>query len=269
MKQYIGGFKKMDTAWRMALCGILGLVALSQTQLSFAACPAVNSYLDADVKNVNDWRNRRGRTIYFCKQDFPQNTLSLDVQDADLVSGGSQSITQGATVQTGDLSVGSIDFTGFTPSALSLNQISGDFPNVNGQFGSPSLYNFYSHIGISSDCRKYRGKDQYERILTYLRQNANIFQASSSGVQTGVADASGNNIARINDAVLVHQTTGDTITADIVFYHANAGMAGQYFTRFSRYCWVGVGARIEMDGQTAGIDNAGDYVVNVGVLTEE
>ncbi|MGL5252833.1 MAG: hypothetical protein ACRC7U_06795, partial [Moraxella sp.] len=53
----------------------------------------------------------------------------------------------------------------------------------------------------------------------YLRNNASIFQASSSGLQTGLADSSSNaSIATIPNALLKSSQSNNTLPVKISFY---------------------------------------------------
>ena len=265
--------KLMSSRQRIQTCYwlSLGLVALMGLygQSTSAACPVVNSL--NDVENVNTSLDVIGQTIYFCKQDFTEANLTYQPTPTDLVNGGSQVIAQGDLIQSFPLS-NTINLSGFTPDALALNTLSTNIPTSDGQYNVMSLFNFYSQVSTwNNSCLNYNATDQFVRITDYLRANPGIFQVSSQGqTNNAIAANTGDDVATIEDVVIGHDAqSGSELTADITFYHANAGMAGQWFTRGTvRYCWVGIGARMVIDTNNSNLTHSGDYTGNMSVLTQ-
>lgn len=244
-----------------ALVGLLGQTAL-------AACP------DTDGINITAAANRVspiGSTpiIYFCKQSFADNTLRFAPTETQLLTGGSQVISKGSTIQSFPLS-NSANLTGFNVANLALNQLSANFPNTNGNFGSPSLFNFYIRsLDTNDSCT-----GEYQTIRTFLRNNPNTFQINTSFASIAPDTTSNTSIVKITGAKLksaIDQTK--ELTADIDLYHANATLNGQYFTDrafFPKYrdCWVGVGTRVTITPDSSNVKFAGNYDLQIGVLTQ-
>lgn len=244
----------------MTLTGLLGQAAL-------AVCP------DARVFNVEGkvvGTTSKGKDIYFCKQDFDAPSLTFKPSATELLPGGSQVISRGNTIQNAPL-VSSVDLSGFNVNNLAFNTISENFPNVNGAFGSPSLFNFYTKTTNNDECDgSSRGfsDDQYQLMINYLRTNNNVFQISSP--PESIAPQLGTDIIKFNKVKL--KSTIDPskeLTADIVFYRAN-NSGGQYFTnrgfgRQTRYCWLGVGTRMVINPNSGNVKYAGDYKLDIGV----
>lgn len=246
------------------MCVVLAVLGGCCLAPAWGACPDVKDL--SSVVRVNNSTDIDGSTIYFCKQDFAPSALAYSPTTINLLTGGNQRLSQGSSQQILPI-MSSINFAGFSPASLPLNSVSANLPNVNGAFGSPSLFNFYTRVGITNNCTT-SGKNEYDYIKNYLRNNANIFQASSSGLQTGLADSSSNaSIATIPNALLKSSQSNNTLPVKISFYHANYSNSGQYFTSTKRFCWVGVAVKIDIDPNATNLRNAGDYVVNVGVQT--
>ena len=227
-----------------------------------AACPVAQD-INIESKVVG---TTNGKKIYFCKQEFPDQALVFAPSRTDLVNGGSQVISKGNTAQTFPLA-NSIDLTGFNVGNLNFNSLSANYPNVDGQFGSPSLFNFYLKTNSNDDCT-----GQYPVIRNYLRNHPEIFQTiPTSGTATSDSSST-SSIAKISPAKLKSNIDPTKeLTADIYFYHANAGRGGQYFTVDGpgvqdRYCWVGVGTRIQIQANNSSLRYSGGYKVSVGVL---
>lgn len=253
----------------LILMGLFASAGNAMPAHAVGVCPEIDSYTDLGVKRVNSLKDTLGSTIYFCQQSFPSSSLAYAPMPTDVVAGGSQSISQaGSAMASIPLGTSSINLTGFTPANLALNSLSANFPNTNGLFNSPSLFNFYTRISSNGDCNNSNGISQYTYILQYLRGNPSIFQANSSGNQTAVADnSSSTSIAKINGALMVN-AQGKTMPVAINLYYANPiTNPQQQFTRTDgKYCWVGVGAQVSINGSD--IKDAGDYKVTVGVLTQ-
>lgn len=247
---------------------VLALVAGLSAQSALAICPIVDNA--NTIVRLNSTIDIDGRTIYFCKQDFANSLLSFEPSETQLVTGGSQVISQGNTIQSVPISNRTVDLAGFSPNALNFNALSSNFPTSGGNYDIMSLFNFYTRIPSFSSCNDYFGQDQFDTIINYLKANPNTFNASSQGQSvTAVASNTGNNIAKIDNMVISHDTlSGSAITSDITFYHANAGRTGQWFTRSPyRYCWVGVSTKMDIDTNNSNLKNSGNYSVTVSVLT--
>ena len=237
----------------ITLLGLLGQSAL-------AACPDALS-INIQDKVVGSFN---GKTIYFCKQNFPNNALIFKPTNAQLLPGGNQVIPRGSTIQTQPLS-NSVNLAGFNVANLAFNTLLANYPNQDGQFGSPSLFNFYTRIGRRGDCTS-----QYQLMRDFLRAKPNTFQlipqSGSNSSQT-----TGNDLVKITDAKLnsaIDPTK--TLTADIYLYHTNANLSGQFFTDNSffggyRDCWVGVGSRVVFDPNNGSLKYAGDYKLEIDV----
>lgn len=235
---------------------LLGLVG----QSALAACP--------DTAGINITNTKvgsfGGQDIYFCKQGFTRNELEFIPTNNQLLPGGNRVISRGSTIQTQPLS-NSVNLAGFNVNNLAFNTLSANYPNQNGQFGSPSLFNFYTRIDKRGNCT-----NQYQLMRNFLRANPNTFQlipqSGSNNAQTN-----GNDLVKITDAKL--RSTIDptkTLTADIDLYHTNANLSGQYFTDDSlfggyRDCWVGVGGRVIINPNSGSLKYAGDYQLQIGV----
>lgn len=244
----------------MTLAGLLGQSAL-------AKCPEITTLAPEIIGNVGTV-NISGipERILFCKQEFKESALSYKPDPSDIVEGGSQKISMGSTIQTFPLDM-SINLSGFTPSELNLKNstLTADFPNVGGSGGSPSLFNFYTNLAVDNCLNAPRGGNQYNLIKEHLRSQAKRFQ---SGGKRGVRDDdTPNSIARIKDVTISSNQGGAPLIADIIFYHANSTGAPSFNTFSRTYCWVGVGAKMEIKIDNLESINAGDYVVNVVVLT--
>ncbi|WP_201543930.1 hypothetical protein [Psychrobacter sp. H7-1] len=237
--------------------------SLAAQQALAAPCPTIYKTTEAGLLKVNSTNTNPG-AIYFCKQtdNFTPASFIFAPTQEQLVTGGSQVIKKGNTIQTFPLS-NSVSLSGFTLNDLNLNQLTAAFPNSNGQYSSPSLFNFYSQVTSLSLCTT-----QITTIKTYLRSNANIFKTIGI-VQSAVTDnSSPDSIAKINNAILTNPN-GGTIKADISFMHVN-NKTGQYFSDPNSnnvMCWLGVGAQIILKPDSA-LTRSGNYTVNVGVQTQ-
>lgn len=244
----------------MTLVGLLG-------QSVFAACPELTEAPNQNIGRVSIPGSLIKETIYFCKQEFSKPQLSYEPKQTDIVPGGSKTVSMGSIEQIFPLNR-SIDLLGFTPTDLKLNDsaLSASFPNKNGYGGSPSLFNFYTRI-VGSDCYDaVRGGNQYELIKGHLRENAYRFQAND-GTKKGVrVYGNPNDIAIIEGVKVTESQSGKSLTADIALYHANLTGERSFRTFLGTYCWVGVGAKMEI--KSLENVNAGDYVVDIGVFTD-
>lgn len=254
------GYRKV--LLKIAITVMTGL--LGQTVL--AACP------DTDGINITATANRvgvaNGNTIYFCKQSFANNTLRFAPTETQLLNGGSKVISKGNTIQSFPLS-NSANLMGFNVANLALNQLSANFPNTNGDFGSPSLFNFYTRIGRRGDC-----SSQYPLMINYLRANPNTFQINTTSTSIAGDNTSNTSIVKITGAKLksaIDQTK--ELTANIDFYHANANLSGQFFSddrliNGYRDCWLGVGTRVTITPNSGNVKFSGNYDLQVSVLTQ-
>lgn len=242
----------------MTLAGLLG-------QSVFAACPNLKEAPNKNIGSVSIPGSSIKETIYFCKQDFSKSQLSYMPKPTDIVPRGNQTVSMGSTIQTFPLNR-SIDLLGFTPTDLNKSPLSASFPNEGGYDSSSSLFNFYTRI-VGSDCYDaFRGGNQYELIKRYLRNNANRFQANVNNKTGQRVDNEANTIAKIKEVTLIGSEAGKGLTADITLYHANLEGEKSFRTVLGTYCWVGVGAKLEI--KSLEDVNAGDYVVDIRVLTD-
>lgn len=248
--------------------GLLGISALmSHTAL---ACPKINS---DPVHTIGDAPipGSYGEKVFFCQQSFPTKALSYKFDESTLVTGGSQSISMGNTIQTSSLT-NSIDLSGFSPNGLDINTNIGNltlfFPSSGGYNNSPSLFNFYTKIAYASSCLSApRGGDQFNLIKKYLRDNPNIFTLVGQTSAAQSVNSPGSDIVKFSSAELINKTNpSQKITADVILYHANQNLSNPTFeTGFllPKYCWFGVGARVEI--KDTNLTNAGNYDLQLGV----
>lgn len=211
--------------------------------------------------------------ILFCKQSFPDSSLTYAPEPDSIVAGGSQVISMGNTVQQYPLS-NTVNLSGFTPNNLNINLNSGalsiDYPNSGGYAGSPSLFNFYTRIAYFSSCSASpRGGDQFKLMTRYLRNNgSSIFAISNyNGIETVPESSTSLDIITFKNAQFQSQSNpSHNITGDVTFYHANrnnnnstigTGWLGK------KYCWLGVGARVDINN--IDLKYAGDYDLTVAV----
>lgn len=236
-------------------------------QAALAVCPDIKNPNDSELSKVNS-ATSDPEAIYFCKQTFGNDALSYSPKSTDLVTGGSQVISRGSTIQQSPISNSSINLAGFTVNSLNTNQLTAKFPNKNGAFGSPSLFNFYTRISVASQCEgSFLVGNQYTAILNYLRSNPSIFRANN-GTQVGVIDTSSTNSIAIINNVILRDANNNPLTADIRLFHSNLPEESQKFTSLTnKMCWVGVGTEviIKPDGN---IKRSGEYKLNIGVLTQ-
>lgn len=241
-----------------ALVGLLGQTAL-------AACPNTDSINITAAANFVG--SAGGNRIYFCKQIFPDNSLRFAPTESQLLDKGSHAIPMGNRIQKFPLG-NSINLTGFNINNIAFNSLLAKFPNVNGDFGSPSLFNFYTRIGRRGDCT-----DQYRLIRNHLRTNPAIFQTTPSEGRA-TSDMTGDNLVKITGVKLKSSIDSTKeLTADITLYHANAQLSGQYFSDDSwftgyRDCWVGVGTKVTITPDSGNVKFAGNYDLQIGVLTQ-
>lgn len=240
------------------------------------ACPVV--YFANQVERLNTTNDQDGETVYFCKQEgFTPNQLQYSLQPNSLLPGGNKVIPMSQAIQKSPL-VGSINLIGPGPTPLNLNpvMVKTNFPNGGGFNNKSALFNFYTRVNSSGTADMCTGtrirKDQYEVIRNYLRANPGIFQSnhrypSSSGPKLATAINTGNDLAVIKNAEI--RNGNSYLKADITFYHVNAGESNQFFTDRNVYrkqfCWVGVGAKIEITDDATNINKSGDYLLDVGV----
>lgn len=238
----------------ITLVGLLGQSAL-------AACP------DARTFTVEDQivGTSNGQTIYFCKQDFLDNELAFEPTNGELLTGGNQVISRGSTIQTQPLS-NSVNLAGFNVANLAFNTLSANYPNQNGQFGSPSLFNFYTSIFVLSSCNgSLFARNQYTLMKDYLRANPSVFQTIP---QTGITSTNntGNGIAKITQAKLRSNIDPTKeLTADIFINQVNGSNPRDFTSGLTRYCWLGVGTTLNINPNNGSLKYAGDYQLQMGV----
>lgn len=246
---------------KIGLTALVGLIA----QTALAECP------DTAGINITSAANfvgsAGGNRIYFCKQGFPDASLRFAPTESQLLDKGSHAIPMGNKIQSFPLG-NSINLTGFNVNDLFFNSLSAKFPNINGDFGSPSLFNFYTRIGRKGDCT-----DQYRLIRNHLRTHPTIFQTIySDGKAT--SDMTGDNLVKITEVKLKSSIDSTKeLRADISLYHANAQLSNQYFSDNSlftgyRDCWVGVGTKVTITPDSDNVGFAGNYDLKIGVLTQ-
>ncbi|AWT48539.1 hypothetical protein DLE54_02635 [Psychrobacter sp. YP14] len=250
-------------ALRLAILATTGFIG----QAALAACPAIYSPNDAELSKVNS-ATSNPEAIYFCKQSFDSNALSFSPRSTELVTAGSQVISRGSTIQQSSISNSSINLSGFTVNSLNTNQLTARYPNRDGAFGSPSLFNFYTRIPVASQCEgSLLVGNQYTAILNYLRSNPSIFRANN-GTQVGVTDTSSTNSIAIINNVILRDNDNNPLTASIRLFQSTPAEESQRFTSSTnKMCWVGVGTEviIKPDGN---IKRSGEYKLNIGVLTQ-
>lgn len=247
----------------ITLAGLLG-------QSAMAACP--------DPRNIGIEGTVVGRSngqdIYFCKQGFPNAALVFRPTEGQLLPGGSQAISQGNTIQTSPLSNSSVNLAGFNVANLAFNTLSTNFPSQNGQFGSPSLFNFYTGVrdffGIANCNGSLINVNQYDLIRNYLRANPNIFQTTPA-TGTNSSQTTGNSIAQITSAKLRSDIDSTKeLTADVLVYESNTNNRGDFSTGpfGTRYCWLGTGTTLTIKPNDGSLKYAGDYRLQIGVNTQ-
>lgn len=263
-----------------ALAGLMGQAAL-------AACPAVDSL--SDLVRVNQTTDVDGSTIYFCKTlnyAARDPRLEFNVEQEDLVTGGSQAISQNSrsnTIQSlpsnPQINLGSFDLnaTNLKPGTLIAA-----FPNSNA--GKSDLFNFYTRRLITSffrpspaDSQAACGNPQsgdYKIIETYLQSTPNIFKINSIN-SSGISSSSKGFLQFSNVKLTSSIAPSSNITADLYLHRMN-NTSGQFFTRsdgpfrYYVYCWYGVRAELEIKPNDSGanIQHAGEYILNIGVNTQ-
>ncbi|WP_201591959.1 hypothetical protein [Psychrobacter pulmonis] len=245
---------------KIGLTALVGLIA----QTALAECP------DTAGINITSAANfvgsAGGNRIYFCKQGFPDASLRFAPTESQLLDKGSHAIPMGNKIQSFPLG-NSINLTGFNIANLALKQLSANFPNTNGQFSSPSLFNFY----IRSTDQNDSCTGEYQTIRTFLRNNPNTFQLNNSSASVASDTTSNTSIVKITGAKLkstVDQTKD--LTANIDLYYTNP-TSGQFFTNVSqgyRDCWFGVGTKVTITPDSDNVGFAGNYDLQISVLTQ-
>ena len=236
-----------------------------------AACPDINTDPTENVGAV-PIPGTYSETVFFCKQNFSPTTLTFTPSPETIVAGGSQTISMGNTTQTLSLTQ-SIQLPGFTPSNLNINLNTGTltafFPNSGGYKNSPSLFNFYTKVAAISRCDSApRGGNQFELMKRYLRDNPNIFTLVGQTSLPQRADTA-QDIVKFKDAQLINRSNPtQKIIADVTLYHANTNVVDASFqtTIFPRYCWLGVGARIDLKNMN--LSSTGNYDLTLAVNTQ-
>lgn len=260
----------------LAKASVISIVGILSQNAMAADCPVIDSFSQLQIMGTQG-----GENIYFCKQttNFQPNQFMIQTEPESLVKGGSQSIVMGNTIQTSPIQQGSINLAGPNVGALNLNTLniinnttnSTNFPISGGRYQKAAIFNFYTRVlyltNLVNRCDN-SSPNEYERIKTYLRNNASsIFKAknlSNNFIKQATAVNSGNDIAEIKDAEIGLKNS--IIKADITFYHANPSTNGQYFTSGNdRFCWVGISSRIKIKDDSTQINDAGTYAVDVGV----
>lgn len=241
-------------------------MALLLGQSAMAACPDPRGInIEGTVVGTSG-----GQDIYFCKQEFKTGLVFRPTEE-DLLTGGSQAISQGNIIQTAPLSNSSVNLAGFNVANLAFNTLSADFPDRNGTLGTKSLFNFYTRIFDLSNCNGslFVG-NQYNLMRNYLRANPNIFQTIPATGSNSTQNT-GNSIAKITDAKLKSDIdTTKELTADILVYESNTNNRGDFSTGFlgSRYCWLGTGTTVTINPNNGSLKYAGDYKLGIGVNTQ-
>lgn len=263
-----------------AMAGLMGQAAL-------AACPAVDSL--SDLVRVNQTTDVDGSTIYFCKTlnyAARDPRLEFNVEQEDLVTGGSQAISQNSsssskTIQGFPSNLG-IDLGSFDLTATNLKPgtLIAAFPNSTA--GTSDLFNFYTRVIVTglNPSENVRQKacgnpksGQYKIIEDYLKNNPSTFKISSGGSPANSSPSKG--FLQFSNVKLVSSIApSSNITADLYLYHMN-NKAGQFFTRYDGflrsyvYCWYGVRAELEIKPKdsSANLQHAGEYILNIDVNT--
>lgn len=206
--------------------------------------------------------------ILFCKQSFPDSSLTYASDSDSIVAGGSQVISMANTVQQYPLS-NTVNLSGFTPSNLDINLNSGalsiNYPKSDGYAGSPSLFNFYTTIWSINQCDSApRGGNQYELVKKHLRDNPSIFTLVGQISLPQRVDTT-QDIVKFKGAQLINRSNPtQKIIADVTLYHANGSNNSTIPTGlFKKYCWLGVGARVEINN--IDLKNAGDYDLTIAI----
>lgn len=233
------------------------------------ACPVRNTYAFLPHINPNvAWWDE----IHFCKQDFPASSLEVIVQPNNFGLSSSDHtqhipISRATTSAPDLVTLGTtdIDLSGLTLADLNLTAgaINADMPSTN-QVGDKSLFNFFIYTPRSGNrCDKDK---KFKSALNYIQTTPGIFTAAginSSPDTSSIANA----VARIDNALL-SLGTGETIPATIIFYHANPYPNQEQWALLTRYCWIGVGAKLQIsDSDLSQVVKSGTYHVSVGVRT--
>lgn len=249
----------------------IGLLMLAgfcaQTAL---ACPAV--YFTNQVVRLNTATDEDGKTIYFCKSEGVTNP-QLSLKSNDLINGSNQVIAlRKESIQKIPIN-GSIDLIGPGATPLNLKPITAT-SNLPAE-----LFNFYTRVDVGSSIYSdfctgnSRRADQYDIIRTYLRNNPDTFQSNSkypnsSGPKLATALTTGNDLAIIKNAEI--KNGNSFLKADITFYQTNAGKSKQLYTdkeKGKQFCWVAVGARIDIKDDATNINRAGEHLLDISVKT--
>ena len=266
-----------------ALAGLMGQAAL-------AACPAVDSL--SDLVRVNQTTDVDGSTIYFCKTlnyAARDPRLEFNVEQEDLVAGGSQAISKNSTsssktIQGFPSNLG-IDLGSFDLTATNLKPgtLTAAFPKNPAPNSPPHLFNFYTRVIVTglNPSENVRQKacgnpksGQYKIIEDYLKNNPSTFQISSGGNPANGSPSRG--FLQFPNVKLASSIApASNLTADLYLYHMN-NKAGQFYTRDAPgsrtsyvYCWFGVRAELEIKPKdsSANLQHAGEYILNIDVNT--
>lgn len=256
-------------ALRLAILATTGFIG----QVALAACPDISSDPQQNVGQVNIPGWLTNETVYFCKQDFSPNALTFKPDPNTILPGGSQVISMGNKTQTSPIQQ-NIQIQGFTPNNLNINLNSGNlsalFPSSGGYKNSPSLFNFYTRIAYLSSCTSApRGGNQYDLLKNYLRDNPNIFTLVGQSSSPQRVNSSPQDIVVFKDAQLINKSNpAQKVIADVTLYHANQNVTDTSFTPnlLSRYCWLGVGARVDL--KSMNLSNTGNYDLTIAVNTQ-
>lgn len=247
--------------------GLLGLTGFGS--YTAMACPYIQTNPKEDVGSAPIPYSLFPEPILFCKQSFPDSSLTYAPDPNSIVTGGSQVISMGNTVQQYPLS-NSVNLSGFTSSNLNINLNSGalsiNYPNSGGYLGSPSLFNFYTNV--LGTCEKaFRGGNQFKLITRYLRNNGSKIFAISGASEIETVPENTNSLDIIRFKGVKFQTESNprhNITGDVTLYHANKNNNSTILTGTSKkFCWIGVGARVDINN--IDLKNAGDYDLTVDI----
>ncbi len=243
---------------KFGLVAIAGLVG----QSAFAMCPVANEAgFNVEALNIGVSGDK---TIFFCKQDFTAAQLNYVPTETELLTGGSRAISKGNTVQAFPMGA-SVNLSGFSVTGLPLNTLTRKFPNTGGRYNKQSLFNFYTRISNDTNCPA-----EYMRMKNYLRSNPNRFTFAGPTQLPTFTQGVDLSIGTFNDVKLAPIVGTGQLTASVELYHTNPGN-GQFFRiggGSETYCWLGVGARLNINPNAVGLTNSGSYGLQIGVATQ-
>ena len=285
--------KISSTTYHNKLLLKIGLTAMAglMGQAALAACPEVQNLRELIPLEQNPPIN--GSTIYFCKTtsylppSASDSRLKFKVEQEDLITGGSQAISQSKTNSSDTIqgfpSNPKIDLGSFDLSATNLKPgtLIAGFPSRTAD--TSHLFNFYTRKSINygnpslAQSQAACGNPklgEYKIIEEHLKLYPSIFDISPASTSF---DRNPNKGFLKFSGVKLESTIvpSSNLTADLYLYHMN-NRAGQFFTRDDGlfrsyvYCWYGVRAELEIKPNDSGanIQHAGEYILNIGVNTQ-